>query len=129
MSNQIFYHQVPAFKAPRRRLKPKVKAKGGRGSTTTVHRVHFTADSLLENTAIATFVTKSSDGRRQYRQTEEVAAPTPSSSLNPIDINLDDNDFHDDPPLPFTNLLEKEIADEAATKARARRYVSSVSTR
>jgi hypothetical protein len=125
MSNQIAGFQIPA-RLPRRRTKHKPKAKGG---SSTVQRFQFTAESLLESTAVATFITTSSDGRRQHRQTEEVSAPSPSaSSSDPIDLDLGDNQINDDPPLPFVDLLQKEIADDAATKPRARRYVSSVSS-
>jgi hypothetical protein len=80
----------------------------------------------LENTTVATFITKLSDGHHQYRQIEEIAAPPPSSPLNPIEVDLGNNHVHDDPPLPYIDLLEKEIADEAAAGTRARRYVSLV---
>jgi hypothetical protein len=124
MSNQIAGFQIPA-RLSRRRTKHKPKAKGG---SSTVQRFHFTAESLLEPTAVATFITTSSDGRRQHRQTEELAAPPPSaSSSDPVDLDLGGNQVYDDPPLPFIDLLEKEVAEDAATKPRARRYVSSVS--
>jgi hypothetical protein len=86
---------------------------------TSVQRFTFTAESLSEPTAIVTFVRTSSDGRRQHRQTEVVAAPlplAPSSALDQIGMDAGNHQVYDDPPLPFIDLLEKEIADEAATK-------------
>jgi hypothetical protein len=109
-----------------RRQSKKAKPK----TSSTVQRFTFTAETLSEPTAIATFVRASSDGRRQHRQIEEVAAPPPlasSPALDQIDLDAGDHQVYDDLPLPFIDLLEKEVADEAATKPRARRYVSSVS--
>jgi hypothetical protein len=109
----------------RRPRKPKLKANVG---SLTAQWFNFTAENLLEPTAVATFITKSSDGHRQHQKVEEVVAPAPSASSSVLDpIDLDAGQVHDDPPLPFIDLLEKEIANEAATKTRARRYVSSVS--
>jgi hypothetical protein len=109
----------------RRRLKKPIPK-----PSSTVQRFTFTAESLSEPTAIVTFARTSSDGRRQHRQIEEIAAPPPSASssdLDPIDLDVGENSIYDDPPLPFIDLLAKEVADEAAKKPRARRYLSSVS--
>jgi len=90
---------------------------------------NFDADDLLKLDSAAQFATTSADGRRHYRQTEDIAPPVhPSGSSS--EFNHVENNFDPESLIPgFVNLLEKEVSAENATKPWARRYVSSVGIR
>jgi hypothetical protein len=124
MSSNVHYHKVlvPVQKY-RRKSKGKRRIVG-------VEVFNFNADDLLEHDSAAQFATTSADGRRHYRQTEDIAPPTPlPESLGGFDgaQNNFDADFDADSLVPgFIDLLEKEVRAENAAKPRARRYVSSV---
>jgi len=89
---------------------------------------NFDAHNLLERDSAAQFTTTSADGRRHYRQTEDIAPPAFLRQLQGVFSDQVQNDFDPKPFVPgFVDLLEKEISTENATKCRTRRYVSSVS--
>jgi hypothetical protein len=89
---------------------------------------NFDADDLLEQDSVARFATTSADGRRHYRQTEDIAPPKPTPRNSNIETESP-NGFDPEPLMPnFVDLLEREVRAENAAKPRARRYVSSVST-
>jgi hypothetical protein len=120
MSSNVHHHKVPV-PVPKYRRKSK-----GKRRIVGVEVFNFDADDLLEHDSAAQFATTSADGRRHYRQTEDIAPPTPLPE-SPGGFNEAQNDFDADSLVPgFIDLLEKEVRAENAAKPRARRYVSSV---
>jgi hypothetical protein len=111
---------ITGLQAPRQHKNKKTK----HHSTTT----QFKLDSSdLDDFAIAQYVSISSDGHHIYRQTEEVAMPTPINSLSPIN----GAGFQDDSNCLYDNDLpghknDKEGPPDAVNKCRVRRYLSSV---
>ena len=120
MSSNVHHHKVPV-PVPKYRRNSK-----GKRRIVGVEVFNFDADDLLEHDSAAQFATTSADGRRHYRQTEDIAPPTPLPE-SPGGFNEAQNDFDADSLVPgFIDLLEKEVRAENAAKPRARRYVSSV---
>lgn len=117
-------HQIPAPPLTRKRSKRSKKKKPAGNADIFV----FDLEDILEDSTLTRteFISRSADGRRSLRDSEDVIGKFTHQSGHSADdsfyaaANLGD-------PLPFIDLLEKEVAKEAATDPRARRYVSSVS--
>ena len=90
----------------------------------------FTPASIIQPpsaTALASFITVSSDGRCQHQTIEEIEAPL-ETPLDDFNNNFDYPENKYKPPFPFADLLEKEVEEEIRSDGRSRRYLSSVST-
>lgn len=124
-------YQIQTEGANWRKFRRSKNPKRKKQDPSTLHTYTFTSQGILlprPTTATATFITTSSTSRRQRRNIEIFEVPSPPPSFTPLElIDSGDDNHNDDYPLPFRDLLGKEIADEAATKPRARRYLSSVS--
>lgn len=125
-NHQVFHHVVLPHHNQRRKQKRRNKNNGQGSSTAT--RFSISAEDFAPSRphTIASFITYSADGRRQFRQIEQVAAP-PSLST----IFEDQEDITADP-LPFLDeglepTVDDEPTNESTAKIRARRYLSSVS--
>lgn len=118
-----YHHQVPAQPL---RLHRRRKRKGKK-TPVGIEVFNFDAEDLLEHDSAALFATTSADGRRHYRQTEDIAPPVPLPGLSSTFNEEVQNDFDPESLVPgFVDLLEREVSAENAAKPRARRYVSSV---
>lgn len=127
--HQTFHHIVLPHHNQRlsTRNKPKRRKRATGQGPSTATRFSLSAEDLAPSRphTLASFITYSADGRRQFRQTEQVAAPT---SLYTIFENQEDTTD----PLPFFDeglepAVEDEPTSESSAKIRARKYLSSVS--
>jgi hypothetical protein len=121
--NSVISHQIShQITLPPRPSKCRKAAKKG----ARIDVFTFTPTSIIQPplaTASASFITVSSDGRRQLQTTEEIEAPT-ATSLDDSRYLNDDCDY----PEPLVDLLGNEVDEEVEVQPRSGRYLSSVST-
>ena len=128
--HHIFHHTNLQQHNQHPNTKPKQKNKKGLTHTSTATRFSYSVEDLAPSHphVIASFVTYSTNGRQQFRQTEQIAAP---SGLHTIYESWEDAI---DDSLPFLNeglepSVEDEPTNESSAKLRARRFLLSVSVK
>ena len=115
--HHVFYHtNLPQHnRCPN--TKPKQKNKKGLTHTSTATRFSYSTEDLAPSRphVIVSFVTYSTNGRRQFQQTEQIAAP---SGLHTIYESREDAI---DDLLPFLNEgLEPSVEDEPTNETSAK---------